>query len=182
MQRFTLLFSLFVVCFLTALQAQAPAPKPGPEHKKVGVFVGHWTFTGEYKAGPLGPGGPVTGEYTGQMILGGFFLQGHWVEKGPLGTARGFETFGYDPANKNYFQSQYMDNGSIGSGVFTVNGNTWNYSGKIVAAGKQYMWRGTFTFAVDLTGIDGKTEISDGNTWTPFWEVKFTKVKPTAKK
>jgi len=75
-----------------------------------------------------------------------------------------------------------MDNGSIGSGVLTVSGNTWNYSGKIVAAGKQYMWRGTLIFAADLTGIEVKTEISsDGNAWTPFWEVKFTKVKPAKK-
>ena len=42
---------------------QAPAPQPDPEVKKLQVLVGHWTFKGEYKAGPLGPGGKVAGEY-----------------------------------------------------------------------------------------------------------------------
>jgi hypothetical protein len=36
---------------------QAPAPQPDPEVKKLQALVGHWTFKGEYKAGPLGPGG-----------------------------------------------------------------------------------------------------------------------------
>ena len=183
MKRIVCSVSLVILVLALAAWAQAPAPKPGPEHQKVKMYVGHWTYTGEYKPGPIGPGGAFTGEYNAQMILGGFFLQGHWTEKNPSGEVKGFETFGYDPANKNYFQSQYQDDGSMASGVLTVSGNTWTYSGKTVAAGKQYAFRATLVFAADLAGIELKADIStDGSTWTPFIEAKFTKAKPAPKK
>ncbi len=57
----------------TAIFAQTPAPKPDVEVKKLHVLVGHWTWEWEAKPGPLGSGGKATGEYDGQMILGGFF-------------------------------------------------------------------------------------------------------------
>jgi hypothetical protein len=82
MQRFHILLFLLVACFATAMQAQSQAPKPDPEMKKLHVFVGHWTYEGEATPGPLGPGGKFAGEYDGQMILGGFFYQGRWTEKG----------------------------------------------------------------------------------------------------
>lgn len=56
MQRISLLFAVLVVWFIAAVQAQAPVPKPGPEIRKLHVLVGHWTYEGEYKPGPLGPG------------------------------------------------------------------------------------------------------------------------------
>ena len=40
--------------------AQTEAPKPVPEHKKLAVFVGTWTLTGDMKPGPMGPGGKMT--------------------------------------------------------------------------------------------------------------------------
>ena len=113
MKRFVIAISLVFLVFAVFAWAQTPAPKPGPEHQKVRIFAGHWTYEGEYKPGPWGPGGKVSGEYTAQPILGGFFVQGHWTEKGPLGETRGFETFGYNPATNNYLQSQYADDGSI---------------------------------------------------------------------
>ena len=53
MQRISILLFLLVFCSATAMQAQAPAPKPDPEVKKLHVWVGHWTYEGEYKPGPL---------------------------------------------------------------------------------------------------------------------------------
>ena len=38
----------------------AQAPEPGPEHAKLGYFVGKWKAEGETKAGPMGPGGKIT--------------------------------------------------------------------------------------------------------------------------
>jgi len=176
MKRFIIAVSVVVLVFAVGLQAQTSAPKPGPEHKRVEIFVGHWTYVGEYIAGPLGPGSKVTGEYTGQMILGGFFFQGQWVEKGPSGEVRGVETFGYDPVTKSYAQSQYQDDGSIGSGAYTDHGNIWNYTGTWLLGGKRYMVRMTITFATDLMSITGKGEISaDGNSWAPFVDLKYTK-------
>jgi hypothetical protein len=74
-QRISVLLLLLVVCSATAMPAQALAPEPGPEARKLHAAVGHWKYEGELKPGPLGPGGKYTGEMTCQMILGGFFLQ-----------------------------------------------------------------------------------------------------------
>ena len=183
MKRFVIAISLVFLVFAVFAWAQTPAPKPGTEHHKVKIVVGHWTYEGEYKPGPFGPGGKATGEYTAQMILGGFFVQGHWMEKGPSGETRGFETFGYNPATNNYLQSQYADDGSIAAGSITVNGNIWSYSGITFFAGKRYELRNTLTFATDLMSIVMKAELSaDGNSWTPFMDFTFTKIKATPKK
>jgi hypothetical protein len=55
------LIAVSLVCVLVfTAAAQAPSPKPGPEQKRLEVFVGNWTFEGEDKPGPGGPGGKVT--------------------------------------------------------------------------------------------------------------------------
>jgi hypothetical protein len=183
MKRISILLFLLVVCSATAMQAQAPAPKPGPEVKKLHALVGHWTYEGESKPGPLGPGSKFTGDWTTQMILGGFFLQAGSTEKGPAGEGRGLEIDGYDPVNKNLSSHYYADDGSAFSGVITVSGNTYTWAGKFVIAGKQYQYKGTFIIGADLTSMTGKEEISvDGKTWTPWRDTKWIKAKPAAKK
>ena len=183
MKRIILALGLAVTFLSPVGLAQTSPPKPGPEHHKVRVFVGHWTYEGEYKPGPLGPGGKAAGEYTVQPILGGFFVQGHWTEKGPWGETKGFETFGYNPATNNYLQSQYASDGTIAGGSLTVNGNAWDYTGMIFLAGKRYGFKATMTFTADLMGLEMKTALSaDGNTWAPFGEFIFTKVTAPPKK
>jgi roadblock/LC7 domain-containing protein len=183
MKRFIVAVSVVILVLAVFAWAQTPVPKPGAEHKRVEVFAGHWTYVGEYVAGPLGPGGKVTGEYTAQMILGGFFLQGRWVEKGPAGDMRGVEIFGYDPAAKTYSQSQYQDDGSIGSGAYADHGNVWSYAGTMLMGGKRYMVRNEITLAADLMSIVGKGEISvDGKAWVPFVNLTYAKAKPVPKK
>jgi len=183
MKRIVIAVCVVVLVLAIASWAQTPAPKPGPEHNKVGVLVGHWTYEVEYKGSPFGPAGKATGTYDAQMILGGFFIQGHWVEKGASGVVRGFETFGYDPVTGNYPQSFYQDDGSKGSGVYTISGKIWNYVGEWVFGGKKYMVRYTLTFAADLMSITQKYDFStDGNSWTPFGDQKYTKAKPAPKK
>ncbi len=183
MKRTIALRFLLAFCSATVMRAQAPAPKPGPEVKKLHADLGHWTYEGEAKPGPWGPGGKFTGEFDGRMILGGFFFQGRWTEKGPTGEDRGIELDGYDPVNKNFSSELYFDDGSRFSGALTVAGNTWTYEGKLVMAGKQYQFKGTFVFAPDLASGTYKTEISlDGKTWTTSGESKWTKVQPAPKK
>ena len=181
MQRISVLLFLLVFCFATAMQAQAP--KPDPEVKKMHAWVGNWMFEGEITAGPLGPAGKHTGEMTCQMILGGFFLQCRWTDRGAAGETRGLEVDGYDPANKNFSSEIYFGGGGRFSGVLTISGKTWTYAGNWTIAGKQYQLKDSYTFAPDSTRATQKTEISaDGETWTPFVESRWTKVKPAAKK
>jgi hypothetical protein len=179
MQRISVLLLVLLVCSATAMQAQAQAPKPDPEVKKLLPQLGHWTYEGEAKPGPLGPGGKSTGEMTCQMILGGFFMQCRSTDKGPSGETRSLMFEGYDPVNKNFSIGNYNDHGTRLSGVLTITGNTWTYEWKL---GEQQV-KGTVILAPDLASGTYKTEISpDGKTWTPVGESRYTKVPPAAKK
>ena len=185
MQRNKILSGLLVVCVTTALQAQSPpsAPKPDPALKKLHVLAGHWTYEGEYKPGPLGPGGKIIGEFNGQAILGGFFFEGREVEKGSMGEMRNLEIDEWSPASNNFTSNIYQDDGSRFLGTLSVEGNTVTWAGKFTVAGKEYQLREPQVLADDLKSGTAKAEIStDGNTWTPFFEAKFTKAKPAPKK
>jgi len=183
MQRIIVLLFLAVFCSATAMQAQAPAAKPDPEVKKLHADLGHWTYEGEAKPGPGCLGGKFTGEMTCQMILGGFFLQCRFTEKDATGEGRILEIDGYDPVNKNFTHNSYADDGGRFSGVLTITGNTWTYTGRRDNEGKPHQYKGTFVFAPDLASGTFEDEISpDGKTWTTCEESKYTKVKAAAKK
>jgi hypothetical protein len=180
MKRIAFVVGFVVLVFAVSVWAQTTVPKPAPELNKFDFAVGHWTYEGEYKAGPMGPASKVTGEMTDQRILGGFFFENRAIEKGPLGVSHIIEIFGYDPANKNYFSTEYHDDGSMMSGAYVFVGNTFTYTGKSSAGA---MFKMTMTLAADQMSFAAKGEIStDGKTWAPFFEGKYTKTAPAPKK
>jgi hypothetical protein len=138
----------------------------------------------EYKAGPLGPAEKVTGEAKDEWILGGFFLQAWSKEKGAKGMSQILEIDGYDPANKKLTFTLFLDGGYTESGTFSFASATeWSYEGKLFAGGKQYSARGKGVLAADMKSFTLSGEIStDGKTWTPWWEGKFTKTEAAPKK
>ena len=185
MQRIEILLFLLVVSFCAVLQAQTPtsAAKPDPELKKLKPLVGHWTYEEEWKAGPLGPGGKMTGVYDAHMILGGFFLQAEQTEKGAMGEIRNLEIDAYDPVNKNFTSDMYLSDGTKSSFTITVSGNTITWAGTLTFGGKQYQFKEPMVFAPDFMSATAKAELSaDGKTWTPAWEAKWRKAKPAARK
>jgi hypothetical protein len=146
-------------------------------------LLGHWTYTCDYQATPLGPADKVTGEYTNQMILGGFFIRGQWKEKGSSGVNEGLEIFRYDAENKSLTVSGYMNDGSTYAGTLTVKGTTLTNAVKFFVGGKAYESRATMTYAADWMRADWKAEIStDGKTWSPWFTQTMAKEKPAAKK
>jgi hypothetical protein len=182
MLRINILLVLPMVCSATA-QAQTPALKPSPELKKLLPLVGHWTYEEEWKAGPLGPGGKMTGEYDAHMILGGFFLQAEQTEKGAMGEIQNLEIDAYDPVNKNLTSDTYMSDGTKSSFTITVSSDTITWKGTLTFGGKQYRFKEPMVFAPDFTSATAKAEIStDGETWIPAWESKWTKAKSAFKK
>jgi hypothetical protein len=184
MKRVAFLVCLCIVVFSVSVwaQAQAQAPQPDPELKKLGIMVGHWTYEGEYKAGPSGPSGKAKGEEFIQWIFGGFFLQDLEQETGALGDVRMALVYAYDPVQKHYVASGLTNNGGPASGTATVNGNTVSWEGKVVLEGKENFMRNTYVVAADRMTMTQKVEMSaDGKTWTPFFEALFTKVKPAPK-
>ena len=57
MKRIVIAVGLMMLLFAVVAQAQTPAPKPGPEHKKMEIWVGDWTFEEEDFATPFAPAG-----------------------------------------------------------------------------------------------------------------------------
>jgi hypothetical protein len=162
------------VLVLTAA-AQTQSLAPGPEHKRLEVFVGNWTFQGEAKAGPAGPGGKITGSDRNQL-LGGFFIERQVEETGPTGKVTGRMMIGYDPVKKTYITSGFDSTGAFNSGTVTVSGNTWTFMFSGVVGGKPVQSRCPLTFAAGNNSFTVKCDDStDGKTWTPTFEGQWTK-------
>ena len=159
-------------------KSHVPAPQPCPELKKLAVFLGHWKFQGEYKPISSLPAGKITGEYSAEMILKGFFMEIRWIRNSPTGVSRPIEIWGYDAATKNFTVTRYGDDGSTETGTVTGGDTTWTLAGKLVSGAKQLFFRGNLTFAKDYRNSTYKSEASsDGKTWVPGFEASFTKMK-----
>lgn len=158
--------------------AQAPMlQKAGADQKRLEAFVGTWSYEGEAKQNPYGPAGKITGTDVYDMLPGGFFLTHHWDEKNPLGSLKGTETWGYDPAKKAYEYHYYTSFGEMGSGSITVNGSAWTaISSGTTFDGKKAWSRCVMTFAGATTFTSKCAASTDGKTWSgDIFEAKWTK-------
>jgi hypothetical protein len=182
MKRIVFAVGAIVLVFAVSIWAQTTAPKPGPEINKFGIFSGHWTYAIEYKAGPLGPASKATGELTIKKILGGFFYQNQATEKGPAGVSQVMEIVGYEPVIKTLFSNEFHSDGTMFNGMYTSNGNVWTYTGKATVEGKPIAVKNVLTLAADMMTVMAKGEIStDGKTWIPWLEAKYTKTTAAPK-
>jgi len=176
MKRFVLLAGFVASLSAMALQAETPAPKPGPEHQKLNVWVGDWTYETEAQATPLGPAGKSAGKMTVRPILGGFFVEFRGEEAGPAGPIQWVEVDGYDALNKTHAWNGFGSDGSVSSVTYSFDGTTVKYSGTVTLGDKQYKLRGTAVFSADFSSWNEKREISaDGKTWIPNFQTKATK-------
>jgi len=158
--------------------AQAPqAPKPGPEHARLGYFVGKWTAEGEVKPGPMGPGGKMTSSDTCEWFEGRFSVICRSEGKTPMGPSKGIGILGYSPEEKVYtyygVDNTNMTMASVPKG--TVQGNTWTYTDEGIMGGQKFKSRVTikelsptaYSFTMEMQGPDGK--------WAPMVESKNSK-------
>jgi hypothetical protein len=154
--------------------AQAPpaAPKPGPEHKKLGYFVGNWTSEGEVKASPFGPGGKFTSMDKCEWFEGGFAVVCHSTGKGPTGAMTAIGIMGYSPDLKAYTYYGVSNDGMTMTSIprGTVQGQTWTYDDESIVGGQKMKSRyvmqeispSSYTFKWEAQGPDGK--------WSPIME------------
>jgi hypothetical protein len=165
--------------FAGALLAQNPPmmPKPAPELKRLGYFVGKWTNEGEMKAGPFGPGGKFTSTDNNEWFPGGFFMVLHSVGKTPMGPMHEMSVMGYDTDDKVYTYDGFDNMGEHDVSKGTVQGDTWTWNGESKMQGK--MIKGRFTIKeLSPASYTYKFEYSaDGSSWITAVEGKATKVK-----
>jgi hypothetical protein len=159
--------------------AQAPQlPKPGPEHARLGYFVGKWNAEGELKPGPMGPGGKFTSSDTCEWFEGRYSVICRSEGKMPMGPSKSLGILGYNTEEKVYtyygVENTSMTMASVPRG--TLRGDTWTYTDEGMMAGKKVKTRvvikelspTSYTFRMDMQGPDGK--------WAPMMESKNTKV------
>jgi hypothetical protein len=159
----------------------AEQPKPGPEHKKMEVAVGEWTYEGSAEPSPFGPAERYKGKETARMILGGFFLETRDEDKSESGYIfQGVYLQGYDPVTKTYVSHGSENDGTVNSGSTTISGNTWTSTGtRADSKGKVYKTKSITTFSSDGQTITSAVEYSadDGKTWLPLWNTSSKRVK-----
>jgi len=182
MKRIAFAVGLVLLFFAIAVQGQSPAPKPGPEHKKLEIWVGDWTYEGENQATPFRPASKYTGTATVRPVLDGFFIEWHGEEKGPSATTHWLEIDGYDALNKKFMWNGFGSDGSFSTVTYTIEGNTVHLSGTSFQGERQYKIRGSVVFAPDFMSSVEKSEVSiDGKTWMPSYENRWAKTKSSPK-
>jgi len=162
---------------LALAQAPGEKPKPGPEHKKLGYFVGKWIADADMKPSPFMPGGKVTNRDTCEWFDGGFAVICRSEGKGPMGPTKALGILGYSMEEKAYtyygLDNSPMNMATVPRG--TVEGDTWVYNDESKMGGKMVKSRYTikvtsptsYTFKWELVGEDGA--------WQTMMEGKTTK-------
>ena len=158
-------------------------PKPGPEVKKLGYFVGTWTTTGDMKENPFGmPAGKFTGTSKCEWFSGGYQVVCHDTGKSAMGTHHGLGILSYNAEDKMYSYYGIDSMGMAEASKGTVDGNNWVYTNEGKMGGKAYHGRysmdtssaGSYTFKYETS--------DDGQKWTTMMEGKNTKAGTAEKK
>lgn len=154
-----------VLVFAAAAVAQMQPPKPGPEVKKLDVFVGTWTLSGDMKPGMMGPGGSMTENEKCEWMDGGFYLVCHSDYKSTMGNGVGLSVMGYSADDKAYTYREFNSFGEFEDSKGILDGDTWTWTSE-EKMGTMTM-KGRFTIKVTSTSSYNFTfEMSqDGTKW-----------------
>ncbi|MBZ5589268.1 MAG: DUF1579 domain-containing protein [Acidobacteriia bacterium] len=120
--------------------AQTPGgpPKPGPEHKRLGYFVGTWRSEAEVKPNAFMPAGKMTSDDTCAWFEGGFAVVCNSSGTSPMGPTKELGILGYSTEEKVYtylaVENSPMAMTSVPRGH--VNGGSWVYEDESKMGGK----------------------------------------------
>jgi hypothetical protein len=167
--------SMAALLWTTAVVAQMPAPKPGPELKKLDVFAGRWALDGKMKTGTMGPGGPMTENETCEWMDGHFYLLCHSDYKSSMGNGVSLSVMGYSPDDKAYTYREFNSFGQFDDARGTLDGDTWTWTDDEKMGGMTV--KGRFTMKMtSSTSYDFSFEMSqDGTKWSTVMDGKASK-------
>jgi Protein of unknown function (DUF1579) len=113
-----------------AIQSQQQAPQPGPEHKRLQVFIGRWINEGYTIAETGSPSVKITTSDVYEWMPGGFFVL--HTAYGRIGNmdVGGTEVLGYDHRTGKHFSRFYDSRGNVSDAELTVDGDTWTWKGE----------------------------------------------------
>jgi hypothetical protein len=165
-----------VMMLLFALAAQAQTPPPGPEHKKLGVWLGTWTGEGKTEATPFSKAGTSKRTLTCSWFTGGYQVVCEGQVTGTTGKSEIRYVHGYSVAKKQYFTFGMSSTGMFDMVPGRVDGSdwTWTWEGSPTSGGKPYQFR--LVVKTSPNGNTGRNEYSeDGKSWELISEVKSVK-------
>jgi hypothetical protein len=164
-----------VLVFAAAAVAQMQPPKPGPEVKKLDVFVGTWIRDGNMKPGMMGPGGSMTENEKCEWMDGGFYLVCHSDYKSTMGNGVGLSVMGYSADDKAYTYREFNSFGEFEDSKGILDGDTWTWTSE-EKMGTMTM-KGRFTIKVTSASSYNFTfEMSqDGTKWGTVMDGKASK-------
>ena len=169
--------SVILVSAVVSVQSQGQAPRPGPEHQRLEVFLGKWNQVGEALESPYGAAGKLTSTDTFEWLAGGFFMLHQWQARQGAVEFKATEILGYDSRNRVYTSHTFDNFGNSGSYKYTVQGSTWTTTGESEVQGKALKERCTTVFA-NPTTYSVKCEYSiDGIKWLPNFGFTSTRAK-----
>jgi hypothetical protein len=175
---------MLVLCTTMAL-AQGPSgpPKPGPEVKKLSVFVGKWAADGDVKPGTMGPGGKSPGTESCEWTSGGFALLCREIATVPgMGKITDVSITTYDAEAKDYVFFQVNNWGAIWTARGTLDGDTWTWTSQDTVNGKTMQLRFTQKWT-SKDSYDFKNEVGpNADSMTVMMDGKETRVTAPAAK
>jgi hypothetical protein len=151
-----------------SMQSQQPPPQPGPEHKRLEVFIGKWINEGFTIASPGSPSVKIATSDVYEWMPGGFFVL--HTAYGRIGNmdVGGTEILGYDQATRKYFTRFYDSRGNIHEGDLTVEGGTWTWKGDGTGCTAEFTENGKIQTAHHV-------RLDENRNWVPAMEVVLTK-------
>lgn len=182
--KLAILVASVLLTAAVAAQAQEKkmeAPKPGPEVKKLGYFVGTWKSEGELKENPFGmPTGKYDSTDKCDWFQGGFHVVCHSNGKGPSGAIHGLGILAYNPQDKVYTYYGIDNMGFAEQSKGAVEGNTWTYTSEEKMGDKTIHGRYSMTTASPDSYTYKYETSEDGTNWTLNMEGKSTKAEKKA--
>lgn len=171
----TIMISAAWLALAAAALAQQGPPTPAPELKKLDVFVGSWTLTGDMKPGPMGPGGNMTEEERCEWMDGNFFLVCHADYKSSMGNGSGLGLMGYAAEDKSYTYREFNSWGEFMESKGGLDGDTWTWTSDEKMNGETTKTRFTMKITSPTTYSFTFEMSPDGTKWTNVMEGKATK-------
>ncbi len=177
MKRMAMILAAATMMSVLSL-AQMETPKPGPEHKKLDVFLGSWTLEGDMKASPMSPAGKITETEKCEWMEGGFYVvcKVQFTSK-VMGNGSGISIMGYSSDDKAYTYREFNSWGEFNDSKGALDGEKWSWTNEQKMG--QAMMKGRFNMKMtSATSYDFSYEVSqDGTTWSTIMDGKATKNK-----
>jgi hypothetical protein len=153
-------------------------PKPAPEVRRLGYFVGKWMIEGTIAKGRWGAGGKFSWRETTKWMSGHFFVVGHWDFKMPAslgGNGKEIFIMGYDPRQNVYTFDAFSSQGlhQVSKGV--LRDNTWVWTSEAPRPEHKIQQKMTMKI-LSAKRYHLKFELStNGRNWTTFMEGQAAK-------